>query len=136
MPALVKTHHIKHSRISHPLYFTFTFRRTTPRKVLNEVSSKYARYLALGDAADAGNGEEYIRITETDWYKEMSRTMTPGRYLKILREACGHSLTEIGEKIGVSAARVCDYEAGRREMSKAVAKKLSKIFLVPAEKFI
>jgi hypothetical protein len=36
----------------------------------------------------------------------------------------------------VSAARVCDYKAERREMSKAVAKKLSKIFLVPAEKFI
>jgi len=132
MPALVKTRNIKRSRISHPVHFTFTFRRTTPRKVLNEVSSKYSRYLALG----GGNDEEYVRIIETDWYKGMSRTMTPGRYLKILREACGHTLTEIGEKIGVSAARVCDYEAGRREMSKAVAKKLSKIFLVPAEKFI
>jgi predicted transcriptional regulator len=104
--------------------------------VLNEVSSKYSRYLAPGSAADTGKDEEYVRIIETDWYKGMSRTMTPGRYLKILREACGHTLTEIGEKIGVSAARVCDYEAGRREMSKAVAKKLSKIFLVPAEKFI
>jgi predicted transcriptional regulator len=37
----------------------------------------------------------------------------------------GHTFTEIGEKIGVSAPRVCDYEAGRREISKSIAKKLS-----------
>lgn len=136
MQGLVKTRHIKHPRVSHPIHFTFTFRRTTPRKVLNEISSKYSRYLAPGVSADTGNGEEYVRIAESDWYKEMSKTMTPGKYLRILREASGHTLTEIGEKIGVSAPRVCDYEAGRREISKTIAKKLSKIFLVPGEKFI
>jgi hypothetical protein len=135
MSVLVKTRPIKQSRVSHPVHFTFTFRRTTPRKVLNEVSSKYARYFAPG-AENSGNGEEYVRVKESDWYRDMSKTMTPGRYLKTLREAGGHTLAEIGGRVGVSAARMCDYEAGRREMSKAVAKKFSKIFLVPAEKFI
>jgi DNA-binding transcriptional regulator YiaG len=136
MSALVKTRLIKHSKVFHPMHFTFTFRRTTPRKVLNEISSKYSRYLYPDSGADTGNDKEYVRVIESDWYKEMKKTLTPGKYLKTLREATGQSLAEIGAQIGVSAARICDYEAGRREISKAIAKKLSKIFLVPAGKFI
>jgi DNA-binding XRE family transcriptional regulator len=135
MPVLVKTRPIKQIRVSHPIHLTFTFRKTTPRKVLNEVSSKYARYFAHS-AEQSDSGEEFIRVKGSDWYRDMSKVMTPGIYLKTLREAGGHTLAEIGGMIGVSAARMCDYEAGRREISKAIAKKLSRIFLVPAEKFI
>ena len=135
MLAAAKTRLINKRNVTHPVHFTLTFRRTTPRTVLNEISSKYARYIAH-DTKGSETDEDYIRVVESDWYKEMSKSMTPAKYLKTLREASGHTLSELGEMLGVSAARVCDFESGRREISKAVAKKLSKIFLVPAEKFI
>jgi DNA-binding XRE family transcriptional regulator len=121
-------------RRSYPLRFTLHFRRTTPRRVLSEIAVKYGAYIAPQPKAD--DDEDLIRVVDSDWYKEMSERMTPGKYLKTLREASGMTQTELGQKIGATAARVCDYEAGRRQISKAIARKLSVMFLVAADKFI
>jgi transcriptional regulator with XRE-family HTH domain len=80
--------------------------------------------------------KEIIRVDNSDWYHGISKEMNPGKYLKTLREACGLTLAELANKLDSSPARICDYEAGRRQVSKAVAKKLSSIFLVGADKFI
>jgi DNA-binding XRE family transcriptional regulator len=133
MSVAVKTRHTSLRR-SYPLRYTFHLRRTTPRKVLTEITSKYRNYLV--EDAKPDNDNSLISVVDSDWYKEMSLRMTPGKYLKTLREACELTQTGLGEKIGATAARVCDYEAGRREISKAVARKLSNVFLVSADKFI
>jgi antitoxin component HigA of HigAB toxin-antitoxin module len=135
MLAAVKTPLIKQNKISPVRYITFTFKRTTPRKILDEISVRYEQYLA--PALNKGDtDDEYISVTDSEWYKNMSKSMTPGNYLKTLRESCGHTQNELGIKLGVSASRVCDFEAGRRQITKTAAKKLSSMYLVPAEKFI
>jgi len=121
-------------RHSYPSRYTLHLRRTTPRRVLAEIVSKYRNYII--EDAEKKDDNELISVVESDWYKDMTMKMTPGRYLRILREACDLTQAELGEKIGVTAARVCDYEAGRRQISKAVARKLSEIFLVSMDKFI
>jgi DNA-binding XRE family transcriptional regulator len=133
MSVAVKTRHTNLRR-SYPLRYTFHLRRTTPRRVLTEITSKYRNYFV--EDADRDDDNSLIGVVDSDWYKEMSLRMTPGKYLKTLREACGLTQNELGEKIGATAARVCDYEAGRREISKVVARKLSNIFHISADKFI
>jgi transcriptional regulator with XRE-family HTH domain len=46
------------------------------------------------------------------------------------------TLQEVGDKIDVTFQRINEYEGGRRAISKAVAKKLSKIFNVSPAIFI
>jgi DNA-binding XRE family transcriptional regulator len=133
MSAAVKTRNTSMRR-SYPLRYTLHLRRTTPRRILSEITNKYRNYIV--EDMNASDDDELISVVDSDWYKEMSERMTPGKYLKTLREACGLTQTKLGKKVGASAARVCDYEAGRRQISKGVARKLSSLFLVPADKFI
>jgi transcriptional regulator with XRE-family HTH domain len=49
---------------------------------------------------------------------------------------CGWTLAETGKKIGASPYRISDYENGHREISKAVAKELGKLFNVSPAVFI
>ena len=45
--------------------------------------------------------------------------------------------SELGKKLGFfTAQKISDMEKGRRKISKVVAKKLSKIFEVPIERFL
>jgi DNA-binding XRE family transcriptional regulator len=125
---------LTNSRFSHPLRYTLHLRRTTPRRVLTEIASRYRSYLV--EDAKTDDDEAVVRVVDSDWYKEMAQRMTPGKYLKTLREASGLTQTDLGKKIRTTNARVCDYEAGRRQISKAIARKLSAVFLVPADKFI
>ena len=120
MSEAAKTHPIK-KNIRKPGYH-FTFKRSTPRKVLAEISNRYGSYLM--DETD----NETVDITTTDWYKVMDKEMEPKDYLKHLREV--HALTQkaLGEKIGTNAAHVSDWETGQRAISKSVAKKLAKVF--------
>jgi predicted transcriptional regulator len=135
MLAVAKTLPIKQTRLSRPRYVTLKFKKTTPHKVFDEIAQRYSQYIAFDDNKNSID-EEYVVVSESSWYKEMSKSMTPGNYLKTLRESCGHTQSELGAMLGVSASRLCDFEAGRRQISKTVAKKLSSLFLVPAEKFI
>jgi transcriptional regulator with XRE-family HTH domain len=73
---------------------------------------------------------------ETDEHKAISKRMTPAKALRHLRTATRMTLQRIGDEIGVSMARVNDYESGRRAISKEKAKKLSELFHIPVEVFI
>ena len=74
---------------------------------------------------------------ETDFHKKVEVRMTPGVWLRTGREAHGWSQARMALEIGgVSAKRISDWENERRGVSKDIAKKLAKIFKVPAEKFI
>ena len=132
MSAAVKMRRTRRGTI--PSRFVFAFRRTTPRKVLTEIESRYRTYLV--ENMKANDDESLVRIADTDWYKEMSRRMTPGKYLRTLREAQGLTQAQLGEKVGIPASRISDYETGQRSISKSAAKRFAKALGVSPAPFI
>jgi transcriptional regulator with XRE-family HTH domain len=68
---------------------------------------------------------ETIALRKTEWFKTMDAEMTPAKVLRTIRETMNLSMAQLGEKVGVTAQRICDFETGRRGISKAIAKKLS-----------
>ena len=120
MSAAVKMRPIKKSGSG--VLYHFQFKKTTPRKVLAEISDRYSAYLA--DEPD----NESVDITTTDWYKTMERETKPGDYLRHLREAHGLTQKALGEKLKTNAAHLSDWETGQRAISKAIARKLAGLF--------
>jgi DNA-binding XRE family transcriptional regulator len=128
MSAVVKTRPIERSIRGKP--YLLSFKHSTPRRILVDAHKRYAPYLsAVGD-------EEYVPIAETPWYRQMSKEMTPARYLKTYREIAGYSQARLGELVGTPATRISDYETGQRAISKEMAKKLGEIFRTSPATFI
>ncbi len=123
MLAVVKTPHTK----------------TTLFEVKGDVPSKIIKYLKQDYDVEVttDEDEEYVDITETDWYKDMKKEMTPGDAVRVYRDNFGFSQAELGKRLGgLSRHTVSDMENNRRGISKDIAKKLSSIFNVSADRFI
>jgi DNA-binding transcriptional regulator YiaG len=106
------------------------FKPRTPRRIIDRARKQFSVYL------EKDEDDQLVDWFKTDLHKEIAKEMTPGMLLKIIREAQNISQSELGTLIGVSSRRVSDYENGHREISKDIAKKLSKIFNFNASRFI
>ncbi len=81
--------------------------------------------------------EELVNIFETEWYKEVRATTTPGDTLKIYRENLGLTQAELGEKLGNLTERtISDMESGTYNIPQDIVEKLSQLFDVPANRFL
>ena len=81
--------------------------------------------------------DEYEDAFETDWYKKIKANLHPGKYVRAYRENKNMTQTQLGEKLdGLSKQCISDMENGRRAISMNIAKKLSKLFNRPVEKFL
>lgn len=103
-----------------------------PSRILEILKSEYGGELKIleGD-------EEYVEVTESNWYKEIKQVTTPGDAMRICRK--NHQLTQeqLGKKLGnVPRQIISNMERGQRSISLATAKKLSVIFNVPASRFL
>lgn len=67
---------------------------------------------------------------------EISEKMNPGEYIKIYRSNKQMTQAELGRKLGVSNAFVCDLEKNRRDVSKEMAKKLARLFGTSTDRFL
>jgi len=84
-----------------------------------------------------GGEEKAVDYFKTELHKKVAATMTPGLWVRHLREAHGLSQAQLGEKMGdVKASRISDWETSQRAVSKAAAKGLAKLFSVPVERFL
>ncbi|MDB5049458.1 MAG: helix-turn-helix transcriptional regulator [Fibrobacteres bacterium] len=110
-----------------------------------EILSRYGQWIKPGAGnvvrvASVVNPDTSIEFAKTELYRKIEARLTPGKWLKNLREANGYSQSELGVLIGdkkpVRPARVSDWESGFRAISKPVAKKLAAIFHVSADRFI
>ena len=111
----------------------FEIKGDIPRKILDYFDLEYGAQLEI----IKDNQEDYIRIVDTDWFKKIRANITPGEIIKIHRENLGLTQSELGKRLGLlTAQKISDMEKGRRKISKEVAKKLSKIFEVPIERFL
>jgi DNA-binding XRE family transcriptional regulator len=111
----------------HPI--KISFKSTTPKKILREITKKYSSYIEDED--------DFVDYFNTDEHNEIANTLNPGLCLKHLREVHGYTQKELGIKIGnIKASRVSDWENGHRNISKENVKKIADIFNAPVDLFI
>ncbi len=124
MLAVVKKHLTKQ-----PL---FEVRGRIPTKVMEYLKEEFGKDIEVLE-----DDEEMLNIFDTDWYKEISSSTTPGEVLRIYRENAGLTQEKLGRRLGkFSRQKISDMERGKRNISKETAKKLSQIFNVPVERFL
>jgi DNA-binding XRE family transcriptional regulator len=102
-------------------------------KLMEVLVSEYGKDVQLTRDPD----DELVDVFQTDWYKNIKKTMTPGTYVKIYRENRKMTQTELGKILGgLPRQHVSNMENGVRPISKKIAMKLAKAFDVSVEKFI
>jgi DNA-binding XRE family transcriptional regulator len=105
--------------------------RMIPAWILDGVKKNYGTNANIEE-----NENELIRVEDSDWYKEMKKTITPGDSLRIYRTRDHLTQVALAAKIGATQQRINEWEKGKREMSKEIAKKLGELFGTSPVKFI
>ena len=82
------------------------------------------------------DGDELIDPFELDFFKDFNKRETPGGNLRFYRKLVGMTQAELAERLGTSKQAISGMENGRRSISKATAKELSRIFDVSVARFI
>ena len=103
-----------------------------PASVLDVLKREYGGKLKIYEGND-----EYVEITETDWYQEIKAQTTPGDAKRIYRE--NHNLTQaqpVEKRGNVPRQIISNMERCKRTISLATAKKLAVILKVPASRFL
>ena len=100
-----------------------------PHPVLKVLRTEYGKSLKVKVDDD---DEELVDFFETDLFKDFKKRMKPGDYIKMYRENMHLTQAELGKKVNMSRAYICDVEHGRRTISKDIAKKFSKLFKISA----
>ncbi len=122
MQAHVKTPHIK-----------INMKGEIHPKVLSVLKEVYGKKVKVIKDSD----EELVDAFETEWFKNIDATMSPGKNMRIYREIYKMTQEELGSKLGgISKQNISHMERGIRPISKKTAKLLASIFKVPADRFI
>jgi len=111
----------------------FEIKGEIPKNVIEYFQQKYGSSFEIIEEKK----DELIDIFETDWFKRLNQSTTPGESIKIYRQNRGFTQEELGRKLGnFTRQHISDMENMRRSISKDVAKRLSKLFNVPVERFL
>ena len=94
-----------------------------PPELLHFVETQYKHVMVEYDEDD-----EYEEVTETEWFKQIEKELTPHGALKLFRGRDQLTQVELAEKLGTNAQNVSGMERGIRAISVTMAKKLGKIF--------
>jgi len=104
-----------------------------PTRLVTVLKKEYGNKVKLTKEDD----DELVDVFQTDWYKRIKKTLTPGTNLKIYRQNLRLTQEQLGAKLGnLPKQFVSNMENGIRPISKKTALKLSKIFKVSVAKFI
>ena len=112
--------------------------RRTEIKIEGEISKKLLSILKK----DYGNkliieDDEWMDITETEWYKKIKARMKSNDYMRVYRETRGLTQDQLGKRLGgISRQNISAMEKGRRPIGKEAAKKLAEVFNTSVEKFL
>ena len=124
MLAVVKKPHTKKE--------LFSLKGDIPKYLLKQLEDKYGkRFKVLKE-----DENEWVDITETEWYQNMKEKMTPGKTIRVYRDNMGLTQEQLGEELGKSRRKISDYENGHRGISKKFALELSAFFKVPVHNFL
>ncbi|RZB35291.1 MAG: hypothetical protein SRB1_01059 [Desulfobacteraceae bacterium Eth-SRB1] len=124
MLAVVKKPHTKTT--------LFEIKGNIPAGIMEYLHREFGQNVEIVD-----ENEELVNIFDTHWYKAIKKTISSGDTLRIYRQNLGLTQTELGQKLGkFTRQKISDMENNKRSISKAVAKKLSRIFDVQIERFL
>jgi DNA-binding XRE family transcriptional regulator len=107
-------------------------------KLIGNVDSETIQYLnsRFGEE-NIDLDDEVIDVMESEWFKNISKKITPGAVVRTYRENLGITQQQLAEKVGIgNSSYISDIEHGRRTVSKNLAKKFCEIFNVSLEMFI
>jgi DNA-binding XRE family transcriptional regulator len=100
--------------------------------VINGVISKAiidALEKEYGDAFRIVDDESDIDVFESQWYRSIKASITPGDYLKHHRERMQMTQAELGERLGgIPRQHISNMERGVRPISVKMAKLLAEVF--------
>ncbi len=120
MQVLVKMPHIK-----------IDMKGDIPAKIIKLLKSEY------GDDVKIKDDDDSIDVKDSQWYKKMSRKMTPGDYLRIYRENLSWTQERLGKELGgIPRQHISNMEKGRRAISVDMAEKLATLFRKPVSRFL
>jgi DNA-binding XRE family transcriptional regulator len=107
-------------------------------KLIGHVDSETIRYLnGRFGKENVDVDDEVIDVMESEWFKSISKKITPGSVVRTYRENLEMTQQQLAEKSGVgNSSYISDIEHGRRPISKNLAKKFAEIFNVSLEMFI
>jgi DNA-binding XRE family transcriptional regulator len=106
-----------------------------PSWMLSRLRREYGKNLIVRQ--EPKDSEELVDALETPWFKELDAEMNPGDSVRVYRENAGLTQVELGKKLGnVPRQNISAMEKGRRGISKAMAKRLSRILRAPVERFL
>jgi len=115
----------------HTNMMLFEVKGDIPKQVLGYLQQQFGQNIEIIE-----DDEESVNIFETNWYKQISATLTPGDAMKVYRENHGFTLAELSKKLGdLTTEEISEMERNKRRINLDVAKKLSHLFEVPIERF-
>lgn len=106
--------------------------KVIPAWIISRLKKDFGKAVKVEEEKDDG----FVDVFETEWYKEMQEKTKPGDVLAAYRFREGMTRKALAEKVGTTYQRIYDYERGKRDISKAVAKKLASVFKTSAARFI
>jgi plasmid maintenance system antidote protein VapI len=89
-----------------------------------ESAFKSALKVEVADPVD----DDAVPFEETDWYKELSASMTSGDAVKADRGLRGWTQKVLAEKLGISVQNLSEIERNIRPVSKKMSLKLAEVF--------
>ncbi len=111
----------------------FEIKGDIPSQVLGYLQQQFGQGVEIVEDDE----EELINIFETNWYKQISATITPGDAMRVYRENHGLSQAELAQKLGnLNGDFIAEMECSKREINPEVAKKLGQLFEVSIERFL
>jgi len=125
MQAVAKMHHTEDKP-----GVILRFRPRTPSRIIKHIEQEYRDYLVDTD------DDELVVFEETDLARTIDARMSPGKYLRNLREANGLTQQDVADRTGHRPAYVSDMENDRRAISRMTARKLAEMFNVSPALFI
>lgn len=102
---------------------------TIPAELLDFLRKNYRDVRIFDD------GEEYITVTQTDWYRQMSADYSPVQALRNYRRRLRMSRKTLGEKLGVPGRSIAAMERGKLNIDQATAHRLAEVFQTFPERF-
>ena len=104
-----------------------------PKQIVTVLKKEYGERMKLTREDD----DELVDVFQTDWYKRVTKGLTPGKNLKIYRQNLGMTQGQLGAKLGgIPKQFISNMENGIRPISKKTALQLAKVFRVSVAKFI
>jgi DNA-binding XRE family transcriptional regulator len=102
-----------------------------PEKVLKVLREEYGDLQIVID-----HDEDLLEMVNTEWYKGVKATLTPGAALRTYRENAGLTQEALGKLIGqVPRQHISGMEKGRRPIGKEMAKRLAAALRTSPMKF-